>query len=223
MFCRPFRCYEDFGDHGQGQQAANDGEVDVLLREAAELLPAWDFVGAVELYTQCISKYQQFEGILARRSILLSTYVSRSEVYLWLHEYEKALEDAEHALQLDRRHVMGLFCKGRALYHQGRCEEACKTFTIALYLKPTDEAIRDALVKAMVSYIQSRAGVYDLEVFLLGGCQGPAPSCSDYVGPIQIQFMDRGGGRGGRGLVAKEDVEAGQLLIVSNALAVASI
>lgn len=210
-------CYPTPDSEETRRQAVIDAEVDAIRREGDELSAARDFVGAIELYTQCIAKYQQFEGSVLRRGILLSTHVSRSEAYLWLHKYEKALEDAERALQFDSRHEMGLFCKGRALYHQGRYEEACTVFTVALHLNPADVAIRDALHIAKVGYIQARDGVYELGDFLMGGCRGPAPACSDYIGPVQIRYVDTGG----RGLVTKEDVAAGQLLLVSNALSVA--
>jgi hypothetical protein len=64
---------------------------------------------------------------------------------------------------------------------------------------------------------QSRQGLYDLSNYYLKGKQsGEVPVCADYLGPVVVSDVGRGRGRG---LVLTKDVEAGELLLVSNPLA----
>lgn len=63
------------------------------------------------------------------------------------------------------------------------------------------------------------AVVEGLSDFLLKGCSGwrEAPLCPDYVGPVAVARTADGRGRG---LFATEDVRAGSLLVISNAMAI---
>lgn len=64
---------------------------------------------------------------------------------------------------------------------------------------------------------QSCHGHYDLSHYYLKGKQaGESPFSADFVGPVIVTDVGRGRGRG---LVLTKDVEAGELLLVSNPMA----
>ena len=82
---------------------------------------------------------------------------------------------------------------------------------------PSDRDLQAALHESSTAVQQSCHGHYDLSHYYLKGKQmGESPHCADYVGPVVVTDMGRGRGRG---LVLTKDVEAGELLLVSNPIA----
>lgn len=82
---------------------------------------------------------------------------------------------------------------------------------------PTDRDLQAALHESSTGVQQSCHGHYDLSHYYLRGKQSnETPFSADYVGPIIITDVGRGRSRG---LVLTKDVEAGELLLVSNPMA----
>lgn len=144
----------------------------------------------------------------------------------------RALRDTAGALALDPDDAASVLRKGIALVGL-ECYGEAVVCLQPLLLKRAGpgaaaplpvgcrETAQAVLRDAVVAYGQSRFGVYDLapEVFLSPESDTlPADTvCVDYVGPVEV----RAAGEMGRGLFVTEGVAPGQLLLVSNALAVA--
>lgn len=90
-----------------------------------------------------------------------------------------------------------------------------RTFTTATSLFQRRERAPARRRGAVRCYCSST--VADLSEYLVRGCNWrEAPTCPDYVGPV---FIDRTSDGRGRGLFASRDVEAGEVLLISNAFA----
>jgi len=154
---------------------------------------------------------------LVDQDTVMLAYSNRAAAWMKLQHYEKALVDAEEALKLDPSHLKSIYRKGRALHALERYEQACKSFSEALGLVSQDKDVKGALQKSEICLQQIQQGVYDLSKHLLSGCEGSLPECSDYVGPVEIKISTT---TGRRGLFVTRDVGVGELLLVSNALAI---
>ncbi|MCO5582743.1 hypothetical protein L7F22_036642 [Adiantum nelumboides] len=164
-----------------GSTAASLSQLTHLRSEGNICFSLKDWEGAVSFYTQCvdIGRFMGPELLEMGGEVsycLVLAYSNRSEAWMKLGAYDKALADSEEALKIDSGHV-----------------------------KSMAQAVKGA----------------DLTAFLLGGCKShDAPKCDEYVGPVEIrESIDCHG----RGLFAKSDVKAGELLLVSNALAMCPV
>lgn len=211
-----------------------------LRTEGNRLFAKQDWTGAIKLYTKCIQKSwdtkqrkpnsknkkkgQGDNGAISNGKVAVETvmlaYSNRAAAWMKLCHYERALSDAGHALSLEPQHLKSLYRKGCALHHMQQYVLASECFALALDFSPEKE-IKMAQQKSKTCDMQSRLGVYELHKSVLGGYEGPMPAeYSDYVGPVEIKLME---GKGKRGLFVTRDVEVGELLLVSNGLAVVHI
>jgi tetratricopeptide (TPR) repeat protein len=78
-------------------------------------------------------------------ALLLSCYSNRAACALKLGQHENSLEDANKCIEMDKKHVKGLFRKGLSLHALGRYQEACPARGKALELDPTNKQIKTAL------------------------------------------------------------------------------
>ncbi|KAL2623501.1 hypothetical protein R1flu_003706 [Riccia fluitans] len=196
-------------------ESLSDSDLLKLRVEGDEKLTQQDYTGAVKLYTKCIERTIESES-KELRMIFQAACSSRSECWLHLERWEDSLLDAKRVLQIDPSSVKALLCKGRALQGMGEYNLAVASLEAAVSLNPRDTATTEALDEAQKALKQSEEGVYDLSGFLLGGCLGPAPKCSDFIGPVEIQYVPHAH----RGVVATRDMRPGTLILVSNAIAV---
>jgi tetratricopeptide (TPR) repeat protein len=179
-----------------------------------------NYHGAAELYTRSLhlaedEETRQGKPVCSREIIL--GYSNRAEAYIRLQEFDKALADAKKALARDPSHLKSLFRKGRALLGLSQYEQALTTLQAAAPRAPSDRDLQAALHESSTAVQQSCHGHYDLSQYYLKGKQtGESPHCADYIGPVIITDVGRGRGRG---LVLTKDVEAGELLLVSNPIA----
>ncbi|MCO5601600.1 hypothetical protein L7F22_055723 [Adiantum nelumboides] len=156
---------------------------------------------------------------------LVLAYSNRCEAWMKLGAYDKALADSEEALKIDSGHVKSMARKGRALHQLGSYKEACLYLSSALKKDPKNKELASALEnsKWFCTHGRTQEAVKgaDLTAYLLGGCKShDAPKCDEYVGPVEIRkSIDCHG----RGLFVKSDVKAGELLLVSNALAMCPV
>eukprot|EP01018_Ginkgo_biloba_P013722 Gb_24395 [translate_table: standard] len=193
-----------------------------------------DWTGAVSLYTLCIEKATNEEpaslcSTSANKSEnqnLLLSYANRAETWLKLNNFEQALCDCDKALEIDSQHLKTIYRKGRALHGLQQYEEAITCLQSALNpnnINPNNNnnnapEIKTCLDRAVEFNTQSQTGKYDLSDYFLQGKMENAPEVADFVGSVVVQ-RTRDGRR--RGLFVTENVKAGDLLLVSNALAVA--
>ncbi|KAG6542139.1 hypothetical protein Mapa_016491 [Marchantia paleacea] len=160
---------------------------------------------------------------LKAEAALLAAYSNRSEAWLRINKYEEAVIDAENALQIDQAHVKSMFRRGRASHCLQQYSKAIQCLQSALKLSPHDADLEKALKEAITADLQSRLGVYNLSSYYLSNFSGSPPKCADYGGPVTVQMLESkyGVGSGQRGLVTIASVKAGDLLLVSNPLAIA--
>lgn len=205
-----------------------------LRAEGNQRFAKGDWPGAISLYSLCIQKAQAISqrkpsskkkkgghstengvtSTVPTETVMLA-HSNRAAAWMKLSHYERALLDAGEALNLDPQHLKSMYRKGCALHHMQQFELAVTCFAAALKKSPEKE-IKQALEKAQICDNQSRLGVYNLHKNVLGEDDGPL-EYSDFVGPVEIKLME---GKGKRGLFVTRDVEVGELLLVSNALAV---
>lgn len=179
-----------------------------------------NYHGAAELYTRSLRLAEEEETrqgkAVCSREIILG-YSNRAEAYIRLQEFDKALADAKKALARDSSHLKSLFRKGRALLGLSQYEQALTTLQAAAPRAPSDRDLQAALHESSTAVQQSCHGHYDLSQYYLKGKQTrEGPNCADYIGPVIITDVGRGRGRG---LVLTKDVDAGELLLVSNPIA----
>lgn len=155
----------------------------------------------------------------ALRNTLQLAFSNRAESHLRLRNHRHALLDAERALELDANNVKSLNRRGKALEGMEQYERANESFSAAHKLAPQDQDIEKAMKRTKICIQQTVYGDYNLSDFYLRGCKGSFEPCCDYVGPVQISKVRNAG----RGLILTKDVAAGELLFVSNALAMAFI
>ncbi|XP_024369485.1 uncharacterized protein [Physcomitrium patens] len=179
-----------------------------------------NYEGAADLYTRSIrlaEAEEERQGKQVCKGEIILGYSNRAEAYIRLEEYGKALADALMALSRDSSHLKSLFRKGRALLRLRQYEQALTTLQVAAPRAPSDKDLQAALHESSTGVQQSCYGHYDLSHYYLKGKQaGESPFCADYIGPVIITDVGRGRGRG---LVLTKDVEAGELLLVSNPIA----
>lgn len=179
----------------------------------------WD--AAAEHYTKCIDaallqlNQRSSNDNNDMKTCLLLAYSNRAETSLQVREFELALEDSNKALGIDSGNLKALYRRGRALLGMRQYAEACKCLEKAKKASPGQREIQDDLHRARTLYAQNRNGKYDISDWLLG--RSPPPEVADFVGPVEIKMTENGRGRG---LYATREISTGQLLLVSNAVAV---
>lgn len=119
--------------------------------------------------------------------VVVLAFSNRAEARLRLGAYAEALDDAGLALQIDPKHVKTLVRKGKAAHALQLYQKACEAFQCALVESPEEQSIRSSLKASRVAVEQSQNGHYDLADFFARDCQGPIPSCADFVGPVEIR------------------------------------
>lgn len=179
-----------------------------------------NYKGATDLYTRSIrlaENEEKRQGKLCCKSEIILGYSNRAEAYIRMQEFGLALADAKKALSRDPTHLKSLFRKGRALLGLSQYEQALTTLQEAAPRAPLDRDLQAALHESSTGVQQACHGHYDLAHYYLKGKQmGESPFCVDYIGPVIVTDVGRGRGRG---LILTKDVEAGELLLVSNPMA----
>ncbi|CAM6114775.1 unnamed protein product [Calypogeia fissa] len=201
--------------------------LETIRREGKEIFSSKNWREAEDCYSLCINLSMFGDGQELdndnkyhrrfNRTLTLA-YTNRAETRLRLLHYEKALSDTERALAIEPKHLKTLVRKGKAAHALAFFDKACEAFKLASQESPNDQSIRRSLRNSTIAYEQSRAGKYDLTYYFMNGCTGEIPRCEDFVGPVEIrQNPDV---RRGRGLFATKSLEPGELLLVSNPVAV---
>ncbi|KAG9451371.1 hypothetical protein H6P81_011336 [Aristolochia fimbriata] len=206
-------------------------ELQALRHRASELLLMEEWKASINLYDQFISMCRSRvstatthpdpdsdEVAKTKRSLCLA-FCNRAEAQFRLGEYSHALDDCERGLELESAHFKTLLCKGKILLHLHRYSRALDCFNHALELHRctgNSGPLSEFMDRSRKLEVQSRTGNFDLTEWVLSGFQGKTPELAEYIGPVQIKESENGG----RGLFATKNVEAGTLLLVTEALGV---
>lgn len=177
-----------------------------------------DFESAIHIYKRCARLGRGFESITTEEfrgratPIVIMADSNCAQAYLERRQWESALQSAEGALSLGPQHVKSLFRKGKALQGLQEFKKALAALEAALELRPYDDSTMAAVAEVKSAYHQSVTGEFDLYNYYL---ENLPPFCSDYVGSVEIKST----ATAGRGLFLTESMKLGQLVIVSNAIA----
>ncbi|CAM6094698.1 unnamed protein product [Calypogeia fissa] len=222
----------------QQQGCSNDNkrstvvQLDSLRRQGNRFFKDSNYIAAMNLYSQCIvqsgetidsldvlssnSDEERRQKVAKVQRILFLALSNRAETWLRLKDYSRALWDADRALESEPNHAKCLVRRGKSLDGLQRYEEAVFCFTAALQLFPNDILIKNSLRSSKICHLQSYEGLFDFSNCDDGSALDP---CCDFVGPVEIQKLGVDG-YGGRGVFLTKSAIAGQLLLVSNALAI---
>ncbi|KAJ1405819.1 Tetratricopeptide-like helical domain superfamily [Sesbania bispinosa] len=152
-----------------------------------------------------------------RRSLCIAL-CNRAEARSRLRDFHSALQDCDHALEVDATHFKTLLCKGKILLSLNRYSMALECFKTAL-LDPqaggNTECLSGYLEKCKKFEFLSRTGSLDLSEWVSNGFPGKAPELAEYIGAVQIRKSEISG----RGLFATKNIDAGSLILVTKAIA----
>ncbi|CAM6100439.1 unnamed protein product [Calypogeia fissa] len=148
---------------------------------------------------------------------LTLAYTNRAETRLRLLRYENALSDREgsrhraEAPQDSRSERQSCSCS--RILRQG-----LRSFQTRLP-RISQRSVHTAEFEEQHHCLRAiSTGKFDLTHYFMNGCTGEIPRCEDFVGPVEIR--QNPDGRRGRGLFATKSLEQGELLLVSNPVAV---
>ncbi|XP_069508852.1 zinc finger CCCH domain-containing protein 7B [Ambystoma mexicanum] len=114
-----------------------------LFAEGNDLYREGDLQLALGQYTEglTVSEYGTSDGVTMALELDCKLYINRAACYFNMELYEKALEDCETALQLDKDNMRALFRKARTLHQLGRHKEASDCNRHCLLSHPNDESV----------------------------------------------------------------------------------
>ncbi|GLJ09727.1 hypothetical protein SUGI_0114810 [Cryptomeria japonica] len=167
-----------------------------------------DWKKCVRYATKCLSCLSQ--GMPVDRSIVIHMFVLRWQAYLNLCRYQEALADAEKCYELNNSELTPIIS---SLLSVGRYKKAFQLLENSYALFPEQ---KDNLVE-----VYRRCGSLYFEIseaILQLGLRNPnvLKPDADFIGPVEIRMTRNGCNRG---LFATEDIEEGQVLLLSKGLA----
>uniref|UniRef100_A0A7M4G3N4 Zinc finger CCCH-type containing 7B n=1 Tax=Crocodylus porosus TaxID=8502 RepID=A0A7M4G3N4_CROPO len=114
-----------------------------LFVEGNDLFREKDFKLALVQYVEGlnVADYAASDEVTIPVELLCKLHVNRAACYFAMGLYEKALEDSEKALALDKENIRALFRKARSLNELGRHKEAYECNSRCLLSLPHDESV----------------------------------------------------------------------------------
>ncbi|XP_030066316.1 zinc finger CCCH domain-containing protein 7B isoform X1 [Microcaecilia unicolor] len=88
-----------------------------------------------------VADYAVTDDVTIAQELVCKLHVNRAACYFAMGLYEKALEDSEKALSVDKENIRALFRKARALNELGRHQEAYDCSRHCLLSLPHDESV----------------------------------------------------------------------------------
>ena len=131
--------------------AASSNNVDTLKSQGNAAFSGGDFATAISHFSEAIA-------LAPENHVLFS---NRSAAYAALKDYEKALEDADRAIELKSDWSKAYGRKAAALFGLGQLEESKKVYEKALEMDPQNQQLRKSLneVTQLLSSPPSNAGM----------------------------------------------------------------
>uniref|UniRef100_A0A669Q199 Zinc finger CCCH-type containing 7B n=1 Tax=Phasianus colchicus TaxID=9054 RepID=A0A669Q199_PHACC len=114
-----------------------------LFAEGNDLFREKDFKLSLVQYVEGlnVADYAASDEVTIPKELLCKLHVNRAACYFAMGLYEKALEDSEKALGLDKENIRALFRKARSLNELGRHKEAYDCNSRCLLSLPHDESV----------------------------------------------------------------------------------
>ncbi|KAF2980286.1 hypothetical protein EK904_008221, partial [Melospiza melodia maxima] len=114
-----------------------------LFAEGNDLFREKDFKLSLVQYVEGlnVADYAASDEVTIPKELLCKLHVNRAACYFAMGLYEKALEDSEKALSLDKENIRALFRKARSLNELGRHKEAYECNSRCLLSLPHDESV----------------------------------------------------------------------------------
>lgn len=171
------------------------------------------YVDAIRYYSQALDIDGEDLDILANRAAAFNN----------LRCYRKAMEDLTLVLKLDSTHVKGIYRMVKSLWGLQKYAEALDLLqTKFMEANNTRKLKRNKDLKQMkntaeILLQQSKTGEFDVVELLKVSDGKESIDVAEFFGPVPMtpEVADKKG----RGLVAREDIKPGQLLICSKAYA----
>lgn len=109
-----------------------------LFAEGNDLFREKDFKLSLVQYVEGlnVADYAASDEVTIPKELLCKLHVNRAACYFAMGLYEKALEDSEKALSLDKENIRALFRKARSLNELGRHKEAYECNSTCLLSLP---------------------------------------------------------------------------------------
>ncbi|CAL4920966.1 unnamed protein product [Urochloa decumbens] len=192
----------------------DDETLQELRSRATQLLLKEDWREYIAVCTRIV------DGASGDCRVLCSALAHRADARARLGDAAGALADCDAALAADPAHPAALLSKGAILRGLGRYAPAADCFRAAALAAGgggggADEA-RELVEQCRRLEAQARSGAVDLSECVLAGFAGKCPDLAEYVGPVEV----RRSARGGRGVFAVKNVEAGATLMMAKAVAI---
>ncbi|KAK7362371.1 hypothetical protein VNO77_04482 [Canavalia gladiata] len=207
--------------------AEEEDHLQQLRSKATELFIREEWKDSIDAYSHFItlctqnlshSQTQTHSDPQKLRRSLCIALCNRAEARSKLKDFHSALQDCDHALELDATHSKTLLCKGKILLCLNRYSMAMKCFTTAI-LDPqhcgNSECLNGYLEKCKKLEFLSRTGSLDLSDWVANGFRGKVPELAEYIGAVQIKKSEISG----RGLFATKNIDAGSVILVTKAIA----
>ncbi|XP_057421829.1 methyltransferase FGSG_00040 [Lotus japonicus] len=195
-----------------------------LRSKATELFIREEWKDSIDAYTHFINlcthqiQISHSHPEKLRKSLCIAL-CNRAEASSRLRDFHCALQDCDHALNLDPTHFKTLVCKGKILLGLNRYSMALECFRIAL-LDPqaagNSETLNGYFQKCKKFEFLSRTGSIDLSDWVANGFPGKAPELAEHIGAVEIKKSEISG----RGLFATKNIDAGSLILVTKAIAI---
>ncbi|XP_016161445.1 PREDICTED: zinc finger CCCH domain-containing protein 7B isoform X3 [Ficedula albicollis] len=114
-----------------------------LFAEGNDLFREKDFKLSLVQYVEGlnVADYAASDEVTIPKDLLCKLHVNRAACYFAMGLYEKALEDCEKALSLDKENIRALFRKARSLNELGRHKEAYECNSRCLLSLSHDESV----------------------------------------------------------------------------------
>ncbi|RDX62857.1 Set5, partial [Mucuna pruriens] len=191
--------------------AEEEEQLQQLRSKATELFLREEWIASIEAYSHFITLCTQTHK--HRRSLCIAL-CNRAEARFKLKDFRCALQDCDHALDLDASHSKTLFCKGKILLCLNRYSAALHCFRTAS-LDGNAESVIGYLERCKSLELLSRTGCLDLSDWVLNGFRGKVPELAEHVGAVEIKKSEISG----RGLFATKNIDSGSLILVTKAIA----
>ncbi|KAM7268984.1 hypothetical protein ACFE04_024481 [Oxalis oulophora] len=203
-----------------------------LRSKATELLLREEWKESVQVYSQFIdiclqqiSLHHQNphqDSLSKLNKSLCVALCNRAEAHSKLRRFREALKDCDRVFEIENAHFKTLLCKGKILLCLNWYASALDCFKLALCDPHASdnsnsvEILNGYLDKCKKFESQSKTGAFDISDWVLNGFRGKCPELAEYIGAVQVKKSEISG----RGLFATKNIEAGNLVVVTKAVAI---
>ncbi|KAF3631706.1 putative transcription factor MYB28-like [Capsicum annuum] len=196
-----------------------------LRSKATELFLRKEWKHSIDVYTELISLYHDKisnphqKNLEKLKKSLCLALCNRAEARLNLQDFAQALKDCNEASRVENTHFKTLVCKGKiwlSLNRYALALECFKEANLDNHELENSEILNLYLDKCKKFEFLSRTGALDVSDWVVNKFEGKSPELAEYIGSIEIKKSEISG----RGLFATKNVDCGNLLLVTKAVAI---